>query len=98
VYRTCRPICDTRIQPDEHIGVDGTAGQGGGGRNSGGAGRGFNLNWDAHWTVRAQNGDFGWSAEVAIPLKTLRFNDMHEERLTNRTFIIKYSLLLDALN
>jgi hypothetical protein len=24
--------------------------------------------------------------------------DMHEERLTNRTFIIKYSLLLDALN
>ena len=34
---------------------------------------GFNLNWDASWTVRAKVGDFGWSAEFAIPLKTLRF-------------------------
>lgn len=34
---------------------------------------GFNLNWDASWTVRAKVGDFGWSAEFAIPLRTLRF-------------------------
>jgi hypothetical protein len=34
---------------------------------------GFNLNWDASWTVKALVGDFGWSAEFAIPLRTLRF-------------------------
>lgn len=34
---------------------------------------GFNLNWDAPFTVKAKVGDFGWSAEFAIPLKTLRF-------------------------
>jgi hypothetical protein len=34
---------------------------------------GFNLNWDASWKVKAQVGDFGWSAEFAIPLRTLRF-------------------------
>ncbi|HLF35400.1 MAG TPA: DUF5916 domain-containing protein, partial [Cyclobacteriaceae bacterium] len=34
---------------------------------------GFNLNWDASWTVKALTGDFGWSAEFAIPLRTLRF-------------------------
>jgi len=34
---------------------------------------GFNLNWDASWTVKAQVGDYGWSAEFAIPLSTLRF-------------------------
>lgn len=34
---------------------------------------GFNLNWDASWKVKAMTGDFGWSAEFAIPLNTLRF-------------------------
>ncbi|MBM3177268.1 MAG: carbohydrate binding family 9 domain-containing protein [Bacteroidetes bacterium] len=34
---------------------------------------GFNLNWDAAWTVRSKTGDFGWSAEFSIPLRTLRF-------------------------
>lgn len=34
---------------------------------------GFNLNWDAAWTVKSQIGEFGWSAEFAIPLRTLRF-------------------------
>lgn len=34
---------------------------------------GFNLNWDASWEVRSITGDFGWSAEFAIPLRTLRF-------------------------
>lgn len=55
-------------------------GQGGfGGRNSGGSASGFNLNWDAAWTVSTQIGDFGWSAEFAIPLKTLRFNDNDDQ-------------------
>ena len=34
---------------------------------------GFNLNWDASWEVAAKVGDYGWSAEFAIPLKTIRF-------------------------
>jgi hypothetical protein len=34
---------------------------------------GFNLNWDASWEVKAKVGDFGWSAEFAIPFRTLRF-------------------------
>ncbi|MEX1239577.1 MAG: DUF5916 domain-containing protein [Cyclobacteriaceae bacterium] len=34
---------------------------------------GFNLNWDASFTVKSKVGDFGWSAEFAIPLRTLRF-------------------------
>lgn len=34
---------------------------------------GFNLNWDASWEVKTEVGDYGWSAEFAIPLRTLRF-------------------------
>ena len=34
---------------------------------------GFNLNWDAAFIVKSLVGDFGWSAEFAIPLRTLRF-------------------------
>jgi hypothetical protein len=33
----------------------------------------FNLNWDADWVVKAQITDRGWEAEMAIPLKTLRY-------------------------
>ncbi|MCH8903909.1 MAG: carbohydrate binding family 9 domain-containing protein [Bacteroidetes bacterium] len=43
-------------------------------RQRGGAIGGFNLNWDGSWKVKTQVGDYGWSAEFAIPLKTLRFN------------------------
>jgi hypothetical protein len=42
-------------------------------RQQGGIIGGFNLNWDASWTVKAQVGDFGWSAEFAIPLRTIRY-------------------------
>jgi len=35
---------------------------------------GFNKNWDASWTVRTKTGDFGWSAEFAIPFSTLRYD------------------------
>jgi hypothetical protein len=42
-------------------------------RQQGGMIGGFNLNWDAAWLVKAFIGDFGWSAEFAIPLRTLRY-------------------------
>jgi len=42
-------------------------------RQQTGAGGGFNLNWDAAWTVRTKVGDFGWSAEFSIPFKNLRY-------------------------
>ena len=53
-------------------------GQGGGGlgfgqMQSGGSGSGFNVNWDGAWTVRAKIGEYGWSAEFAIPFRTLRY-------------------------
>jgi hypothetical protein len=39
----------------------------------GGAGGGFNINWDGVWDVRTVLGDFGWSAEFRIPFKTIRY-------------------------
>ncbi len=53
-------------------------GQGGGGlgfgqMQSGGSGSGFNINWDGAWTVRTKVGEQGWSAEFAIPFRTLRY-------------------------
>lgn len=42
-------------------------------RQQGGMIGGFNLNWDASWTVQTEVDDYGWSAEFAIPLKTIRF-------------------------
>ncbi len=34
---------------------------------------GFNLNWDGAWQVETEIGDYGWSAEFAIPFTTLRY-------------------------
>lgn len=51
-------------------------GQGGSivmGGQQAGSGGGFNLNWDGSWRVKARVGDFGWSAEFAIPFRTLRY-------------------------
>ncbi|HYE87080.1 MAG TPA: DUF5916 domain-containing protein [Vicinamibacterales bacterium] len=53
-------------------------GQGGGGlgfgqMQSGGSGSGFNINWDGAWEVRTKVGEYGWSAEFAIPFRTLRY-------------------------
>ncbi len=51
-------------------------GQGGGGlrgNQQSGSGSGFNLNWDAAWEVRTRIDERGWSAEFAIPFRTLRF-------------------------
>ncbi len=61
---------------NEGQGSDGFVGGGrggGGGRQQGGAGRGFNLNWDGSWEVRTEVSEIGWSAEFAIPFRTLRY-------------------------
>ena len=36
-------------------------------------GREVNTSWDAVWTVATRSGADGWSAEIRIPFKTLRF-------------------------
>ena len=36
-------------------------------------GREFNVDWRAVWEVRAQRTDGGWSAEFAIPFRSLRY-------------------------
>ena len=43
-------------------------------RQQGGVIGGTNLNWDASWVVKTEVSDYGWSAEFAIPLKSLRFS------------------------
>jgi hypothetical protein len=40
---------------------------------------GFNLNWDTSWTVQAQISDIGWSAEMKIPFKSLRYGKGDEQ-------------------
>ncbi len=42
-------------------------------RSQSGSGGGLNINWDGAWTVHTETGAYGWSAEFAIPLRTLRF-------------------------
>ena len=46
-------------------------GEGGGSFNP--SGGDYNLNWDTTWDVEAQINDKGWSAEMAIPFKALRY-------------------------
>ena len=50
----------------------GGSGMGRGGQTQG-AGGGFNQNWDGVWQVRTAISDVGWTAEFAIPFRTLRF-------------------------
>ena len=54
-------------------------------RQQGGVIGGTNLNWDASWEVKTEVGDYGWSAEFAIPLRSLRFRSG-----TNRTWGINF--------
>ena len=56
----------------------GRFGGGGSGRPSNsrqqrGSGGGFNLNWDGAWQVVTRVTDVGWTAEIAIPFRTLRY-------------------------
>ena len=39
-------------------------------------GREFNQNWDGVWYVKSQVTDAGWVTEMAIPLKTVRFQHL----------------------
>ncbi|MDE0828325.1 MAG: DUF5916 domain-containing protein [Vicinamibacterales bacterium] len=42
---------------------------------SSGSGAGFNGNWDGVWEVRTTVSEIGWSAEFAIPFRTLNYPD-----------------------
>ena len=53
--------------------------RGGGGGFSRGSGNGFNLNWDGAWQVRTEVSDVGWSAEFAIPFRTIRYPDREDQ-------------------
>ena len=65
------------IQYDGQVASEGqTSGVQGAGAGSGqqrGGISAFNPNWDGDWVVRAQRTGRGWEAEMAIPLKTLRY-------------------------
>jgi hypothetical protein len=49
-------------------------------------GRDVNTSWDAVWTVATTRSATGWSAELRIPFKTLRF-----ERGTDRVWGVNFS-------
>ena len=68
------------IEYDGQVMGEGQSGRAGGGfaGSQGGQVAGFNMNWDADWTVRAQMTTRGWEAEFAIPLKTLRYEPGNE--------------------
>jgi len=61
------------IEYDGQVAREGQGGDGGPGRQQRGAGGGFNLNWDGAWEVRTRISEIGWSAEFAIPFRTLRY-------------------------
>jgi len=42
-------------------------------------GGGFNLAWDGSWEVKTRTSEIGWSAEFAIPFRTLRYSDEKEQ-------------------
>ena len=48
-------------------------GAGGTSQQQRGSGGGFNLNWDGVWQVVTSATDVGWTAEIAIPFRTLRY-------------------------
>ena len=54
-------------------------GGGGGGGFSRGSGGGFNLNWDGAWQVTATVSEIGWSAEFAIPFRTIRYPERTDQ-------------------
>ncbi len=69
-------VFGTNAAAMEYDGQVTNEGQGGGGlrgNQQSGSGSGLNLNWDAAWEVRTHVDERGWSAEFAIPFRTLRF-------------------------
>ncbi len=63
----------TGLEYDGQVTNEGEGGRGPG-RGQGSSLGGFNPNWNGIWTVNAVLGDFGWSAEFAIPFSTLRYD------------------------
>ena len=62
------------VEYDAQVSNEGQGGGfGGGPRAQAGAGGGLNVNWDGSWRVEVATGEYGWSAEFAIPFRTLRF-------------------------
>ena len=55
------------------MGGGGGGGRAGGSQQQRGSGGGFNLNWDGAWQVTSRVSDVGWTAEFAIPFRTLRY-------------------------
>ena len=60
------------IEYDAQISNEG-GGQFGAAGAQAGSGGGLNVNWDGAWEVKSSIDANGWSAEFAIPFKTLRF-------------------------
>jgi hypothetical protein len=48
-------------------------------RAQAGSAGGFNLNWDASWTVATHVDSLGWYAELRIPFSTLRYGNAREQ-------------------
>ncbi len=48
-------------------------------RAQAGSAGGFNLNWDASWTVATHVDSLGWYAEFRIPFSTLRYGNAGEQ-------------------
>ena len=48
-------------------------------RAQAGSAGGFNLNWDATWTVATHVDSLGWYAEFRIPFSTLRYGSAREQ-------------------
>ncbi len=69
-----------------------------------GSGSGFNLNWDTTWEVEAKITDIGWSAEMEIPFRALRYGSGEQQtwginfqRNIRRNFEETYWAPLDRL-
>ena len=48
-------------------------------RAQAGSAGGFNLNWDASWTVATSVDSLGWYAEFRIPFSTLRYGNARQQ-------------------
>ncbi len=42
-------------------------------------GANINREWDGIWTVRTRRTEEGWTAEIAIPFRTLRFSNLEDQ-------------------
>jgi hypothetical protein len=67
------------IEYDGQVVNEGEGGGPGTARQQGGAGGGFNLNWDGSWTVATSRDERGWYAEFRIPFSTLRYGPGEEQ-------------------